>query len=128
MSAFDLYSTPSDVCYSAQYFYGLDFNAAFKLQPVYPVIEPSGSIRLWVFDTLTPTDVASALVLPGEHILNLADLLPITGQLENVFKQGLCSIQAHLVVGRWYKMWIGILSRYIIASMVGILPINSMEM
>ncbi|TEB18798.1 hypothetical protein FA13DRAFT_1573635, partial [Coprinellus micaceus] len=97
---FDLYSTPPpDVRYSAQYFDGLDFNTAFKLQPVYPVVEPSGSIRSWVFDTLTPTDAASASVLPGEHIPNLADLLPITGQLENAFKQGSRSVQAQLVVG-----------------------------
>ncbi|TEB29584.1 hypothetical protein FA13DRAFT_1793240 [Coprinellus micaceus] len=82
MSAFDLYLMPLlNAHYSAQYFNRLDFNAVFKLQPVYPVVKPSGSIGLWVFDTLTPMDVATILRMHSnkDHVQLIA-----SGVVQNV--------------------------------------------
>lgn len=53
-----------------------------------PAILPKDSIKRWVFDRTVPTAIPEILVTAGEAIPCVQDILPITQEMAEAFKQG----------------------------------------
>ena len=87
MDAFKSYSSPpSSVAYSAQFFASLTFGKVLGLD--FPAIAPASSVVSFVFDEETPFDAAGTIILPGETIPELQDLLPIWNGMPAAFARG----------------------------------------
>ncbi|KAJ7624629.1 hypothetical protein FB45DRAFT_751843, partial [Roridomyces roridus] len=83
--------------FSIPYFASLTFSRVLDLD--YPTISSTSIVQRWCFSNETPTTASGVVILPGELIPPLKDLLPITRDLESAFQNGSRSVTLLLNVG-----------------------------
>lgn len=89
------YASPNTLAmYSSQFFNELTFERASWLAKDYPVIASPGAMIHWVFHDAVPASAMATVVVPGEVIPHIKDLLPICKQMEDAFNAGQRSVVA----------------------------------
>ncbi|KAJ7620039.1 hypothetical protein B0H17DRAFT_905135, partial [Mycena rosella] len=68
-----------------------------------PAILPKDSVKKWVFDRAVPTAIPEILVTAGEAIPCVQDILPITQEMDEAFKQGARCIVLELLAGNFVR-------------------------
>ena len=91
MTAYKAYSSPHpSLAYSPQFFSNLTFGSVLDLD--YPTIVPSNSLLSFVFEGDIPFTAASTLILPGEVIPHIDDVLKISNAMSAAFAEGKRSV------------------------------------
>ena len=88
-------SPPSSAAYSAQFFSRLTFSRVSDFD--YPVVAPVNSVISFVFEEQVPSDATATVVLPGETILHLDDVLKIYHEMPVAFIRGKRSVVVQFV-------------------------------
>ena len=87
MNEYQSYSSPHpSAAYSSQFFSTLTFNVVANLE--YPHIASKGSLLSYHFVDEVPSDSASTMILHGETIPHLDDMLAISRDMQDAFSKG----------------------------------------
>ncbi|KAJ3861143.1 hypothetical protein EV359DRAFT_19804, partial [Lentinula novae-zelandiae] len=82
--------------FSNDFFRELTFAQALEVS--IPAIAPEGCLLGWIFDVGIPSTKAATVIIPGEIIPHLNDLLPIIRAMESAYVEGKRSVQMHMRV------------------------------
>ncbi|KAF5376134.1 hypothetical protein D9615_007698 [Tricholomella constricta] len=95
MSDFEAYASPwPSAAYSAEFFSSVTFRSVSEL--TYPTIAPEKSLVSFVFEVDVPANAAATVILPGEVIPHLSDVLNISSEMRHAYTQGMRSVAIHL--------------------------------
>jgi hypothetical protein len=87
-------SPPESAKFSNNYFASLTFNNVIDLD--YPPIAPRGALISYVFNTEVLANSASTIIVPGEIILHIDDVLKLLREVPTAFTNGKRSVQVTL--------------------------------
>jgi len=94
MNEYESYSSPlHSAAYSPQFFSNLTFCGAANLD--YPCIALAGSLLLYRFVDNVPSDSASTMILHGETIPHLDNVVAISREMAEAFLSGKRAVVTH---------------------------------
>ncbi|KAJ7278784.1 hypothetical protein C8J57DRAFT_1059407 [Mycena rebaudengoi] len=96
-SVFALYSSPEKSAqYSVTWFQKLTFSGSIKL--IYPLIQKPQNIVQWAFSPEIPAGHATTMIDINEPVPHMADLVPISKEMEAAYSAGSRSVAVTFTV------------------------------